>query len=115
MEVDVVLKDSFHIASVTGRVDAVNAGDFEKKIKDLIQQGAKIIVMDMSGLEYINSAGIRSILLLAKNIRSSKGKMCFSGMQPSVEEVFDISGFKSLFSIFPSTETAFKAGSASWR
>lgn len=115
MDIHVLEKDSFHIASVIGRVDAMNAMDFEKKVKDLIAQGAKTIVMDMTALEYINSAGIRSILLLAKSIRSSKGKMCFAGMQPSVEEVFDISGFKSLFTIFPSTEVALKAGSLSWR
>src|ERR1035437_1787008 len=50
------------VVTVSGRMDAVTAPEFEKSIAAFIAQGEKAFVINLSGLEYISSAGLRSIL-----------------------------------------------------
>jgi anti-anti-sigma factor len=96
------------IISVKGRMDAVTAPEFEKSLSDLILKGENTFLVNLSGLEYISSAGLRSILATAKKLKGSQGKIFFAGLQGPVEEVFKISGFHSIFKIFDTQEAALK-------
>ncbi len=90
------------VVTVSGRIDAITAPDFESHLDQLIVQGNKLILINLSGLGYISSAGLRSILSSAKKLKSLSGEVFFTGLQGPVEEVFQISGFQSIFKIFPS-------------
>jgi anti-anti-sigma factor len=97
------------IISVSGRIDAITAPEFENNLDGLITAGEKILLIDLSGLVYISSAGLRSILSSAKKLKSQSGEILFTGLAGPVDEVFQISGFKSIFKIFPSEAEAFAA------
>jgi anti-sigma B factor antagonist len=62
--------------------------------------------MDLGGVDYISSAGFRTILVLARKINGSGGQIRFCGLKGMVQEVFSISGFNSLFPVFPSLTEA---------
>jgi anti-anti-sigma factor len=94
------------IVAVSGRIDAITAPDFEKSLDELIAAGDRVILIDLSALGYISSAGLRSILSSAKKLKALTGEILFTGLQGPVEEVFQISGFKSIFKIFPSEAEA---------
>ena len=94
------------VVSVKGRIDAVTAPEFEKNLFALISAGEKNLVVNFAELEYISSAGLRSILATAKKLKAEEGKILFAGLQGPVEEVFKISGFYSIFSIFDSEANA---------
>lgn len=94
------------VVSVKGRIDAVTAPEFEKNLFALISAGEKNLVVNFAELEYISSAGLRSILATAKKLKAEEGKIIFAGLQGPVEEVFKISGFYSIFSIFDSEANA---------
>jgi len=94
------------IVSVSGRIDAITAPDFEKNLDGLITSGERKLLINLSGLGYISSAGLRSILSSAKKLKTLSGEILFTGLQGPVEEVFQISGFKSIFKIFPSEAEA---------
>ncbi len=94
------------IVAVSGRIDAITAPDFEKSLDELITAGDRVILIDLSALGYISSAGLRSILSSAKKLKVLSGEILFTGLQGPVEEVFQISGFKSIFKIFPSEAEA---------
>jgi anti-anti-sigma factor len=94
------------VVSVSGRMDAVTAPDFEKGFQDYMESGAKKFVVDLSKLEYISSAGLRSILSSAKKLKAGSGKIAFAGLTGMVKEVFDISGFGSMFDIYPTVDEA---------
>ena len=96
------------VVTVQGRVDGVTAPEFEKYLADLITQSRRNLVIDFSALEYISSAGLRSILAVAKRLKGEQGTLCFSGLKGTVEEVFKISGFYSIFKVFDSNESALK-------
>ncbi len=85
--------------AVQGRIDAATAPHFEKSICDFIAQGENAFHIDFQGLEYISSAGLRSLLVAAKQLKARQGEIVFSGLQGSVKDVFRISGFNSIFKI----------------
>lgn len=85
------------VVSVTGRMDAITAPAFEKALNELIDAGEIRFVIELAGLDYISSAGLRSILAIAKALKVKAGRICFANVAGTVKEVFDISGFGSIF------------------
>ena len=108
MEINAKKERNMMVVSVKGRMDAVTAPEFEKNLSDLIAQGENAFLVSLKELEYISSAGLRSILATAKKLKEKQGKIVFAGLRGPVEEVFKISGFYSIFKIFDSEEAAFK-------
>jgi anti-anti-sigma factor len=106
MEILTKKESTAQVVAVKGRVDAVTAPEFEKFLLDLVAKGEKKFVVDFSLLEYISSAGLRSVLSVAKKLKGEKGDIFFAGLQGPVEEVFKISGFYSIFKIFDSEQAA---------
>jgi len=94
------------IVSARGRIDALTAPEFEKKLLESITEGHLIFLLNFSGLEYISSAGLRSILSAAKKLKEKKGRISICGLQAPVREVFDISGLSSIFKLFDSETDA---------
>lgn len=96
------------IVKIKGRMDAITAPDFEKECSNWIEKGELAFVVDLGELEYISSAGLRSILLTAKKLKSQKGQICFCCPSGMVEKVFSISGFSSMFSMYGTREEALR-------
>jgi anti-anti-sigma factor len=94
------------IARVRERLDALSAPDFEQNLVELITAGTCDIVLDFSELDYISSAGLRSILAIARQLRARQGELRIAALQAKVREVFDISGFNSILPIFDSVSAA---------
>jgi len=59
-------------------------------------QDARAAILDLNGLDYISSAGLRVILLLAKNLKAKKGKLSLCSVSGPVKDVFMISGFSTI-------------------
>jgi anti-anti-sigma factor len=94
------------VIKVTGRMDAVTAPEFEKTVSLWIDAGEKCFVFDLSSLEYISSAGLRNILVIAKKLKAVNGKILLAAMEESVNEVFTISGFNSIIPIHDTVRAA---------
>lgn len=94
------------VVSVKGRLDADTAPQFENSMFNLISRGENILIINFAHLEYISSAGVRSILATAKKIQEKRGELLFAGLKDPVKEVFRISGFKTIFRIFSTDEEA---------
>ena len=94
------------VLEVKGRLDAVTSPKLEEESQAWIDQGEKAMVMDLGGVDYISSAGLRAILILARKLNGMGGKIRFCGLKGMVQEVFSISGFTSLFPVFPSLTEA---------
>ena len=108
MEIQTRKEKAGVVVSLKGRMDAVTAPEFEKNVIDLISKGEKTFVVNLGELDYISSAGLRSILTLAKKLKEREGKIVVAGLKGPVEEVFKISGFQSIFKIFDSEESALR-------
>lgn len=80
----------------------------EQALVGVIDQGEKRLVLDCAGLDFISSAGLRSLLLAVKKMKAAGGGISLAALQPNVKEVFDISGFSALFTIHGSRADALK-------
>lgn len=87
------------ILGPVGRLDSNSSPALEKVIVEELAAGRQRLVFDLSGMDYISSAGLRVILLAGKKLRASQGKMVLVGMQDLVKEVFEMSGFLTLFAV----------------
>ncbi len=94
------------LVTIDGRIDTTNYTEFEQAMNQLFNDNVKAIYLDCSGLTYISSSGLRVFLTVQKKMMSIGGKFLLFAMQPTIKEIFDISGFSSIFSIFETKEEA---------
>ena len=94
------------IAKAQGRIDGVNARDFEEAMKAAISSDDSAVVMDLEGLSYISSAGLRVILLIAKTLRKRDAEFLLCSLSDPIREVFEISGFDKIIPVHDSREKA---------
>lgn len=109
MKISTQKQNDTTILAIIGRMDASNASEFETAINTELEEGANKFVVDLSQLEYISSAGLRSMLLLAKATKKSGGSSVLSGLTSVVAEVFRISGFLTIFKAYDTVEEALEA------
>jgi anti-anti-sigma factor len=100
------------VVTPVGRLDSNTAPEAEKAILSRIDGGENRVVMDFSSLSYISSAGLRVVLVAAKRLRKTNGAFTLFGMNESIHEVFQISGFLSLLSVLENRTAAIEAASA---
>ncbi|MDY0079987.1 MAG: STAS domain-containing protein [Ignavibacteriaceae bacterium] len=86
---------------LSGRIDGITSSDVEKAIDDLIAQGERTIIIDLSPVLYISSAGLRIFLAAQKELRKIDGSLIFLSPPDSVQKIFEISGFAGIFTIAP--------------
>lgn len=98
--------DDCYVVAVSGRLDATTAGKFEEQCDKWLSQDQLHIVVDMGQVEYISSAGLRSILTSAKKLRAKGGDLLFCELKGMVAEVFKMSGFAAMFKISETREQA---------
>ena len=92
--------------SVKGRMDAVSSPEFENKMGEWLAEGETSFVIDLGELYYISSAGLRSILVIAKELKSKNGKLICAAPKDEVKKIFKISGFSSMIPTFESVQAA---------
>jgi anti-sigma B factor antagonist len=95
--------------TLSGRLDQANCESFRTDLAEHLERCAAArqpLVLDLSGLEYVSSAGLRCLMLAAKEADAKYVRMVVAGMQPVVGEIFQISRFHLVFDIFPSLRDA---------
>ena len=96
------------VLALSGKLDATTAKTFEEKILQVISSGAQRLIVDLSLLEYVSSAGLRVFLLAARRLQANDGKIALCGLQDHIRQVFDLAGFSSILSIYGSRAEAVK-------
>jgi anti-anti-sigma factor len=94
------------VMAVNGRIDALAAKAFETTVLTPVQTGEAALLLDLGGLTYISSAGLRVILLAAKQQKAKDAKFALCNLRDEVRDVFEISGFAKILDIHPSREAA---------
>ena len=108
MEISTRTSNDIHIVAIGGNLDSTTSPEAQKKL-DAVVAGAKKVVLDFSELDYISSAGLRVLLGAAKQLRASGGTLRMFGLNQSVREVFEISGFSAILAVYPSEAEALGA------
>ena len=97
------------VINLSGQLDTLTSVDLEKEIAPILQGETQTVVLDGAELTYISSAGLRILLLAAKRVQQKGGKIILYALQENVNDIFDISGFSSVFKICKDKESAIAA------
>jgi anti-sigma B factor antagonist len=109
MEVTVKEVNEVNVMSFEGNLDTNTAPQAQTQIDELIDGGSSKILINFDNLNYISSAGLRVLLATAKKLKATSGDLKICGLNKTVQEVFDISGFSSILSVVATEEDALAA------
>ena len=97
------------IVTIAGKLDSITSPEAQRALDAILAGGGRKIVVDFSALDYISSAGLRVLLGAAKRLSGAGSALRLFGLNDSVREVFQISGFSKILAVYP-TEAEALAG-----
>ncbi|MCX5796083.1 MAG: STAS domain-containing protein [Elusimicrobia bacterium] len=108
---ELIRKETAEVVSlaIRGRLDASSAAQAEQVVADFLRGSGKKLILDLTELDYISSAGLRVLLMADKGLQQKSGALALCGLKPNVKEVLDVSGFTALFRIAATAEQALAA------
>ena len=102
-------EDGVTLLTVRGFLDAHTFEELEKTINDLFDSGSHKLVVDLSGLDYISSAGAGVFIGAIGTAQENDGNIILMQPSPNVKEVFDLLGLSQIFTFKSSREEAIRA------
>ncbi len=97
------------ILEISGRLDSTSSKELEEKVMAVVSGGVKHLLMDFGGVDYINSSGLRVLLMAFQQLRKNGGKLHLCAIKDYMREVFDISGYTEIFPLFSEQPEALAA------
>lgn len=91
----------FLLIAISGRLDTVSAPEFDQRLASALVRPHTEILLDMSQVSYISSAGLRSILHLVKHTQENGGRVGLFSVPAAIMEVLDISGLPARLDVYP--------------
>jgi len=100
--------DAIAVLSLTGEVDVANAAQVRDAALKLVGDGAKRLIVDLTGTEYMDSTALGTLVGLLKRLKESGGEVIIAAAQPRVKRLFDITGLAQVFRIYEDVSAALK-------
>ena len=100
------------VVHAAGRLDQDTCEAFRGDLLKYVDEAANVggaIVLDLSALEYVSSAGLRCFMLASRQAKAQHGRIFVAALQPMVAEIFQISHFNLVFQVFPTVRDAIAA------
>jgi anti-sigma B factor antagonist len=95
------------VVTVVGRVDSSTAPKLSETLDSIINASRYKIVVDMSGLEYMSSAGFRALLAAQRNCKHfNRGEVVLTNVPETINNALELAGFTTLFTIFKDLTSA---------
>ncbi|BDQ38348.1 anti-sigma factor antagonist [Pseudodesulfovibrio nedwellii] len=88
------------ILAVDGNLDAEGTQAMEEKVLALLESGETKLLFDFSGLDYINSSGLRVLVLAYQRLKKASGTVAICGVKDYIQEVFEVSGYDKIFPLY---------------
>ena len=100
MKIDVQSMKRVELMTVSGRIDSSNAGEFDAALKALLDRGEYQLVLNLSGVEYTSSAGLRALVSALRECKKHNGDLRLAAPSDRVMEVLNLAGLNTLFQVF---------------
>ncbi len=98
MKVVITELEEISVIEVTGDIDSKTAPEFERNAK-LATEKSRRIVIDLTAVEFMSSAGLRVLLMVYRNIKTQNGKVVLVGVSEEIQDVMSTTGFINFFAI----------------
>lgn len=107
MEINEQRRGEIVVLSPVGRLNSDTSQEFQTKLLGCVAGGA--VLVDLSGVEYISSAGLRALMMASKRSKAGRGRLAVTGLVPVVKEIFEISRFSHVVEVFDTPADAIAA------
>ena len=97
------------ILKAEGKLDSMSSPELDKRLASMVESGTRKIVLDLSNLDYVSSAGLRVFLSAAKRLKQAQGKLELANLSAQVKQIFDIAGFETILPVFKTVNDAVEA------
>jgi anti-sigma B factor antagonist len=94
------------VLNLNGKIDIDGSKAFLERVTQILDGGEQNILIDFTDVAYINSTGLRALILVAKRLHSSGGKLVLAGVIEQILKVLKISGLDTVFTILPTKAEA---------
>jgi anti-sigma B factor antagonist len=95
------------LVTVKGRVDSATAPKLSEALDAITNEGRFKFVFDMTGLEYMSSAGFRALIATQRTCRRyNRGEVVLACVPANIHSALELAGFTTLFKVFPDVTTA---------
>jgi anti-sigma B factor antagonist len=101
--------DNRALIGLEGRLNAVSAPDLKKQLKRLAKRGRVYIVVDMSGVSFLDSSGLAALVSGLKAAREAGGTLKLAGVNEQARQVFEITRLDQVFELYPDRDAAVQA------
>ncbi|MFZ4814071.1 MAG: STAS domain-containing protein [Phototrophicaceae bacterium] len=108
MEIDLQQRNGIKLISLVGELNSDTSNPAYDRVATMIQPRDRVL-LDMSSVSYMSSAGIRTLLLLYRGITSNGGRVVLVGLNEYLRDTLDITGFLEFFSVHPSVDEGLQA------
>jgi len=108
MEIKTFSQDVVTVAEITGNLDSNTAPQAQEQIMPLVVAKC-CLVLDLKKCTYISSAGLRVLLMLAKQLTAQQSRLALAGVCPEIKDVMEMTGFINFFQIYDSVSQASEA------
>lgn len=88
------------LVEVIGRVDNDSAATLDQSVEKALASGRNQIILDLSGVQYMNSAGLRELVQLWKRVQNTGGTLIVANPSERVKRVLDLVGLETVFRIY---------------
>ena len=109
MNINVKNIGAISVVELEGRIDSSVSPEVESRLLQLVQEGRKFLVLDFKAVEYMASAGMRILLVLAKRVKELEGLICLASVTGGVGDILSVVGFVPHFDIYETVDQAIDA------
>lgn len=106
MNISIQPREGVAIIIIDGSVDGLTAGTLMSTLQGHVEEGHTRLVVDLAGVEYTSSAGLRALLATVKETRRRGGDLRLAQINPNVRKVLELSGFATILKIYQGVDEA---------
>jgi anti-anti-sigma factor len=112
MQISVKTTNEVKVLAFEGKLDTQTSPDAQQQLTRLIEEGETKILVNLEKVDYISSAGLLVLLMVAKKLKLLNGEVVLASLKDDIKEIFEIAGFLSIFQTFGTREEAEKSFSS---
>jgi len=106
LQVKQKVKGAVTICSISGEIPIDTVEDLKKKFKKLVTDKTRKVILNFKDLDYIDSAGLASLIQFSKDLKGIQGAVFFSNLSPKIISLFAITKLENAFPIYETEEAA---------
>ncbi len=106
MESEKIIKNDVVVFRIKGDIDAYSSPNLKDKVAKEIGKGTKKIVLNLTNVDYIDSAGLGVLVALLKRVKKEQGILRISGLKPNILKIFQLTRLNQIFDIYNTEEEA---------